>query len=172
MISFLTKNKGQRSQAPIRPIDRILEFVVLCMAVALLMCTIAFYLSSPDRVASHIGFHGEADAWGPRSTFWTIGIMGLLVTGLMVWAAYKPSLINIPVKLRPEVLPRQHQLMGEMVRVLAINISATFILSEWMLASVTPEQPKVTTPLFVCFLLSISLMILLAGLYTWRIHRV
>jgi hypothetical protein len=76
------------------------------------------------------------------------------------------------VKLRPEVLPRQHQLMGEMVRVLAINISATFILSEWMLASVTPEQPKVTTPLFVCFLLSISLMILLAGLYTWRIHRV
>jgi MFS family permease len=172
MIRFLSKDKRQRSQAPVRTLDRVLEVAALCMAVILLICTLAFYVSSPELVADHIGLHGEADSWGPRGMFWILCFIGWFITGLLVWAAYEPSLINLPVKLRPEVLVRQHQLMGEMTRLLAIVVCLIFILTEWMMYSVSPERPQVPAPLFVVFALTVMGLLALIALYTWRIYKV
>jgi uncharacterized membrane protein len=172
MKPFITPNKLKRSQAPLRPFDRILEGTILCLAVALLMCTIAFYLKSPDTVATHFDAAGKGNDWGPKSFFWLIGLSGLVVIGILVLAAYFPQMINIPVKLRPEVLPRQHQLMGELVRLVAVDVSVMFILIETMMACVTPSEPQAPTLLVGLLGLTTIVLITLIIAYIWRIYQV
>jgi uncharacterized membrane protein len=170
-ITLFPKTPMKRSLAPVRPFDRILEFVTLCLSVALLVCTLVFYLKSPDTVGTHFNGSGMANAFGSRSAFWNIGLTGLVITGMLVLAAYRPSLINRPIAVRPKSLPRQHQLMGEMARLIAVDISVMFITIECAMYSTTPSSPQVPPPLCLVMLFTVAVLLGLSIVYSWRIYR-
>jgi hypothetical protein len=170
-ITFFPKTPMKRSLAPIRPVDRILEFIILCLNMALLACTIVFYLKSADTIGTHFNAEGMANAFGSRAAYWHIGLTGIVISGILVLAAYRPSLINQPVAVRPKSLPHQHRLMGEMVRLIAVDVSVMFILVESAMYSTTPSAPQVPPTLCILIWITVGILLALSIGYAWRIYR-
>ena len=156
-----------RKKKPITLSDRILELVAAAMAVVMLVLTGVLYSKAPDIVPTHFNFAGDADGWEGKFFYWILA--GIMLVGMIICAsaAYNRKLVNLPIRLKPEVFYRQIGLISRMCRIMTIALgfiwlsvllamSASFIgMSESVAVSLIP--------------LSVMLMLGVVFFYTLKI---
>lgn len=109
-----------RKKKPITLSDRILELVALAMAVLLLILTGVLYSKAPDTVPSHFNLAMEADAWSGKGVYWVLAVIMLVGMAICASAAYNRKMVNLPIRLKPEVFYRQIGLISRMCRVMTL----------------------------------------------------
>ena len=109
-----------RKKKPITLSDRILELVAAAMAVLLLVLTGVLYSKAPDTVPSHFNLAMEADAWSGKGVYWVLAVIMLIGMAICSSAAYNRKLVNLPIRLKPEVFYRQIGLIGRMCRIMTL----------------------------------------------------
>ena len=156
-----------RKKKPITLSDRLLELVAVAMAVCLLVLTGVLYSKAPDTIPTHFNLAMEADAWSDKGHYWILSIIMLVGMIICATAAYNRKMVNLPIRLKPEVLYRQIGLISRMCRIMTISfgflwltillaMSASFIgLSEEMAVTLIP--------------LSVLLMVGVVVFYTLKI---
>ena len=96
-----------RKKKPITLSDRILELVAAAMAVVMLVLTGVLYSKAPDIVPTHFNFSGEVDGWEGKGFYWILAAIMLVGMIICASAAYNRKLVNLPIRLKPEVFYRQ-----------------------------------------------------------------
>ena len=109
-----------RKKKPITLSDRILELVAAAMAVLLLILTGVLYSKAPDTVPSHFNLAMEADAWSGKGVYWVLAVIMLVGMAICASAAYNRKMVNLPIRLKPEVFYRQIGLISRMCRVMTL----------------------------------------------------
>ena len=111
-----------RKKKPITLSDRILELVAAAMAVLLLILTGVLYSQAPETVPTHFNFAGDADGWEGKGFYWILA--GIMLVGMIICAsaAYNRKLVNLPIRLKPEVFYRQIGLISRMCRIMTIAL--------------------------------------------------
>ena len=109
-----------RKKKPITLSDRILELVAAAMAVLLLILTGVLYSKAPDTVPSHFNLAMEADAWSGKGVYWVLAVVMLIGMAICASAAYNRKMVNLPIRLKPEVFYRQIGLISRMCRVMTL----------------------------------------------------
>ena len=96
-----------RKKKPIPLSDRLLELMALAMGVLLLVLTGVLYSKAPDTVPTHLNFSGDVDSWGSKSFYWILA--GVMLVGMVICAsaAYTRKMVNLPIRLKPEVFYHQ-----------------------------------------------------------------
>jgi hypothetical protein len=61
--------------------------------------------------------------------------------------------------------------MGEMVRLIAVDVSVMFILVESAMYSTTPSAPQVPPTLCILIWITVGILLALSIGYAWRIYR-
>ena len=171
MMQFLHFSKPQPS-VPVTRGDRILELLALFLFVIIVVTTILFYQSAPERIPIHFNLEGNADGWGGRGYYIATSIVGALVMGLCNMAAYYPKMVNLPIRLNPKRLAVQHMWMGRMMRTLSL-VSGLLILV--ILCTMAMPQLGLSVPWFkVIMPLLILAILLVVCVYTviiWKVGR-
>ena len=116
-----------RKKKPITLSDRILELVAAAMAVVMLVLTGVLYSKAPDIVPTHFNFSGDADGWEGKVFYWILA--GIMLVGMAICAsaAYNRKLVNLPIRLKPEVFYRQIGLISRMCRIMTIALSLIWL---------------------------------------------
>ena len=116
-----------RKKKPITLSDRILELVAAAMAVVMLVLTGVLYSKAPDTVPTHFNFAGDADGWEGKVFYWILA--GIMLVGMAICAsaAYNRKLVNLPIRLKPEVFYRQIGLISRMCRIMTIALSLIWL---------------------------------------------
>ena len=109
-----------RKKKPITLSDRILELVALAMATLLLVLTGVLYSKAPDTVPSHFNLAMEVDGWSGKGVYWVLAVIMLIGMAVCASAAYNRKLVNLPVRLKPEVFYRQIGLISRMCRIMTL----------------------------------------------------
>ena len=156
-----------RKKKPITLSDRILELVAAAMAVVMLVLTGVLYSKAPDIVPTHFNFAGDADGWEGKVFYWILA--GIMLVGMMICAsaAYNRKLVNLPIRLKPEVFYRQIGLISRMCRIMTIALSLIWLaVLLAMSASFIGMSESVAVALIP---LSAMLMISVVFFYTLKI---
>ena len=109
-----------RKKKPITQSDRLLELLALAEAVIMLALTGWFYSQAPDVVPSHFNYAMEVDAWSGKSIYWVLALVMLVSMAICASAAYNRKLVNLPIRLKPEVFYRQIGLISRMCRIMTL----------------------------------------------------
>ena len=109
-----------RKKKPITLSDRILELVAAAIAVLLLVLTGVLYSKAPDTVPSHFNLAMEADVWSGKGVYWVLAVIMLVGMAICASAAYNRKMVNLPIRLKPEVFYRQIGLISRMCRVMTL----------------------------------------------------
>ena len=116
-----------RKKKPITLSDRILELVAAAMAVVMLVLTGVLYSKAPDIVPTHFNFSGEVDGWEGKGFYWILAAIMLVGMIICASAAYNRKLVNLPIRLKPEVFYRQIGLIGRMCRIMTIVLGIIWL---------------------------------------------
>lgn len=150
-----------RKKKPIPLSDRLLELMALAMGVLLLVLTGVLYSKAPDTVPTHFNFSGDVDSWGSKSFYWILA--GVMLVGMVICAsaAYNRKMVNLPIRLKPEVFYHQIGLIGRMCRVMTLAFGLIW-LSVLLAMSASfiglPEDVSVALiPLSVMLMLGVAL---------------
>ena len=150
-----------RKKKPVTFSDRILELVALVMAVGMLVLTGVLYSKAPDTVPSHFNWVMKADGWSGKGVYWVLAVIMLVGMVVCSSAAYNRKMVNLPIRLKPEVFYRQIGLIGRMCRLMTIGFG--FIWLAVLLAMSAgfigmPEDVSVALiPLAVMLMLGVAL---------------
>ena len=156
-----------RKKKPITLSDRILELVAAAMAVVMLVLTGVLYSKAPDTVPTHFSFAGDADGWEGKVFYWILA--GIMLVGMAICAsaAYNRKLVNLPIRLKPEVFYRQIGLISRMCRIMTIVLSFIWLaVLLAMSASFIGMSESVAVALIP---LSVMLMLGVVFFYTLKI---
>lgn len=101
-----------RRQVKFETTPGILGVDILAVVLALLPAAWCFYFWSrlPERVPTHFGASGQADAWGERGMIWILPAASAVLLLLLLTLLRHATLYNVPVKLTPENVHRQMHL--------------------------------------------------------------
>lgn len=116
-----------RKKKPITLSDRILELVAAAMAVVMLVLTGVLYSKAPDIVPTHFNFSGEVDGWEGKGFYWILAAIMLVGMIICASAAYNRKLVNLPIRLKPEVFYRQIGLISRMCRIMTITFGLIWL---------------------------------------------
>ena len=150
-----------RKKKPVTFSDRILELVALVMAVGMLVLTGVLYSKAPDTVPSHFNWVMKADGWSGKGVYWVLAVIMLVGMVVCSSAAYNRKMVNLPIRLKPEVFYRQIGLIGRMCRLMTVGFG--FIWLAVLLAMSAgfigmPEDVSVALiPLAVMLMLGVAL---------------
>ena len=90
-------------------VTRVLRVLTLIGVGMTSVYVILTYNSLPERVPTHFGFTGEADAWGPKSSIWLLlGINIVMVVGLALLSR-RPRWFNYPANITEENAQRMYR---------------------------------------------------------------
>ena len=156
-----------RKKKPIPFSDRILELVALFMAIMMLVLTGVLYSKAPDVVPSHFNFSMEADAWSGKGIYWVLAIIMLIGMAICASAAYNRKLVNLPVRLKPEVFYRQIGLISRMCRIMTVIFGLIWLSVLLSMSTGFIDLPEDVSIALIPF--SIMLMLGVVLFYTFKI---
>lgn len=98
---------------------------VAAVIIVVMWALIAYYFKDlPDWIPTHFDMTGNADGFASKHTLWILGIIGTLTTTLLLFSAYHPRFMNLPVKVTKPV----HIAMAiRMLRIICIIIALLFV---------------------------------------------
>ena len=156
-----------RKKKPITLSDRILELVALAMAVLLLILTGVLYSKAPDTVPSHFNIEMAADDWSGKGVYWLLAVCMLVGMAVSASAAYNRKLVNLPIRLKPEVFYRQIGLISRMCRIMTIAFGFIWLAVLLAMSAGFIGMPEDVTVVLIP--LSVMLMLGIVLFYTLKI---
>lgn len=164
----------KREQRPVLDLPRSsFEIVAELLALAGVIITVVILLRAwpdlPDRVPTHFGPTGEADAWGRKETLLFPPIlMMVLYAGITVFNRY-PHIFNYPRQITEENAARQYRLARTMMSWLKAELVWVFAYLGWGMVRVAQGE---ATGLSVVFLPALLVAIFgTLGVYLWASAR-
>ena len=161
-----------RKKKPITLSDRILELVALAMAVVMLVLTGVLYSKAPDTVPTHFNWAGDADSWGGKGFYWILA--GIMMSGMAICAsaAYNRKLVNLPIRLKPEVFYRQIGLISRMCRIMTLVLSLIWLAILLAMSASFIGMPEDVAVAFIPMTVALMLgVVLFYTLKIWWIGR-
>jgi hypothetical protein len=107
-----------------------LEAISLTSVLTAFAMVKAFWTELPDRVPSHFGFSGQADAWSSKETMWLVPIVLAALYLLLSLTQRFPRMINIPFDI-DRTDPEVRGLLALMMLWLKALMSLTFLWIVW-----------------------------------------
>ena len=161
-----------RKKKPITFSDRILELVAAAMAVLLLILTGVLYSKAPDTVPSHFNLTMEADAWSGKGVYWVLAVVMLIGMAICASAAYNRKMVNLPIRLKPEVFYRQIGLISRMCRVMTLVFALIWLAVLLAMSASFIGLPADVTVVFIPVAVVLMLgVVLFYTLKIWWIGR-
>ena len=161
-----------RKKKPITLSDRILELVAAAMAVLLLILTGVLYSKAPDTVPSHFNLAMEADAWSGKGVYWVLAVIMLVGMAICASAAYNRKMVNLPIRLKPEVFYRQIGLISRMCRVMTLVFALIWLAVLLAMSASFIGLPADVTVVFIPVAVVLMLgVVLFYTLKIWWIGR-
>lgn len=81
----------------------ILQKIILILSIIIFIAPMIYLLATwssiPEKIPTHFGASGEADAYGSKSSCFIIIIMYFFLDVLMLVSLFLPKIWNVPVKL-------------------------------------------------------------------------
>ena len=103
-----------------------MEIIGVAILAAILVYTAFRYTMLPAEIPKHYNGLGEVDAWGPKSSVWTIPIVSILVYALVTVSSFFPNTWNYPAKIELENLPKAENKVRQMLSCMKILITGLF----------------------------------------------
>lgn len=121
-----------RPKTKIKPtvIDLLIETVGFFALMLMLMLPIYYYDQLPDKIPTHFGMNGEANAWSNKNSIWILpAVETVMYSGLWILVKY-PHVFNYLVPITEENAYKQYQLATRFIRILnsLIAVMILFIL--------------------------------------------
>ena len=107
--------------------DRILEVIAFVLFIVAWMLTIAVYQQAPEQIPTHFNMNGVATQWSTKSTIWGVSAVFTFAYLIAFASVYNHKLVNMPIRLKAEVLERQLHLMSRMSRFMSILVNVLWI---------------------------------------------
>ena len=107
--------------------DRVLELIALILFIVAWMVTLYIYQKTNGQIPTHFNMNGVATQWSSKDSIWGISLVFSLSCLISATAAYNHKLVNLPIRLKAEVLERQLFLIARMCRCMTILLSVLWI---------------------------------------------
>ena len=156
-----------RKKKPITRSDRLLELVATAIAVCMLVLTGALYSKATDTVPTHFNIAMEPDAWSDKSLYWILAVIMLVGMGICASAAYNRKMVNLPIRLKPEVFYRQIGLISRMCRIMTIGFGFIWLAVLLAMSASFIGLPKDVSVILIP--LSVFLILVVVLFYTLKI---
>ena len=108
--------------------DKWLEGLAWTTLVILWFWTIWNYTNLPETIPTHFSAGGEPDAYGSKSTIFTLPIIASLLFLLLSVIARFPHKFNYSVKITPKNAAAQYANAARMMRVMKFSITLISLL--------------------------------------------
>lgn len=121
---------GSKAQIKLKskPADKWLEALSWGSLVILWLLTFWKYADLPEIIPTHFNAGGEPDAYGSKSTIFTLPIIASLLFLLLSVIVKFPQKFNYPVKITPENAAGQYTNASRMMRFMKFSIMLVFLL--------------------------------------------
>jgi len=116
---------------PKEPIDNILDIVGLLGILVMIGLAGYYYNALPDEIPRHYNFKGEPDAWGNKSSIWTMPMIGILLFVLLFFINKIPHQFNYPMKITMDNAEMEYRRATRMVRYINLGIALLFLYITW-----------------------------------------
>ncbi len=124
------------------PVDVALE-VVSAVGVALaVMMAFVYWPNLPERIATHFGFSGKPDGWGPKSTFWIMpGAIVAMYAALTIVSRF-PHAFNYLTPITQENAERQYRAAVSAMRWLKTELVCLLLYGQWAMIQTAIGQAQ------------------------------
>lgn len=94
----------------------------------LMWCYVLFvYSKLPEIIPTHFSFSGKADAYGSKSSIFTLPILGLVIFVLLTILNRFPHIFNYPVTITEDNALQQYKMGTRVLRYLKLIIAIIFL---------------------------------------------
>lgn len=146
-------------------VRRMLELVSVAGVIFIILLLIQNWGSLPDKIPSHFGPDGRADAYGGKSSLiWLLAICLFVFLTITIVNRY-PHLFNYFWKITPENAYRQYQLAGTLLAAVKAEVIWTFNYIVITQIKVSRGEAEGLNPLFLYILIALILGSLFVYLY-------
>lgn len=116
---------------PNEPIDNILDLVGIVGLIAMIGMTFYYAGILPEKIPTHFDFKGEPDAWGSRSSIWTMPILGVALFIVLYFANKFPQQFNFPMKITEDNAAKEYRKATRTLRFINVGIVFLFLFITW-----------------------------------------
>jgi len=112
-------------------IDNILD-IAGWISVALLFGVAFYYYGElPEKIPTHFNFKGEPDAWGDRSSIWTMPLLGIILFLFLFFINKFPHQFNFPMKITKENAQKEYRKVTRTMRFVNLGMVLMFLFITW-----------------------------------------
>ena len=120
-------------EVPLSRVDIVLELVAAAAVAFMVLALARYYAVIPERIATHFGFSGKPDGWGPKSTVLVMLAVAGLGYLLLTIVARFPQTFNYPVRITEENALRQYAIALSTMRWLKAEVTVMCAYIEWQM---------------------------------------
>jgi uncharacterized membrane protein len=123
------------------PADWLAETVAVAGLIIALVLPVCYWSLLPERVPSHFGVSGQADAWSARGFVWFLPAVTVFVYLLLTLVSLiPPRYYNYPWRITEENAPRQVRIVRRLLGVLKAELVWLFVYLTWQTIRVALGQ--------------------------------
>jgi uncharacterized membrane protein len=123
------------------PGDWLAEMIAVTGLILGLVLPVCYWSLLPERVPSHFGASGQADAWSARGFVWLLPAVTVFVYLLLTLVSLiPPRYYNYPWRITEENAPRQVRIVRRLLCVLKAELVWLFVYLTWQTIRVALGQ--------------------------------
>ena len=111
--------------------DQIYEWITIGLMMMFCVMVMYYYNDLPERIPTHFGLSGEADAYGHKGTLWMLLALGLALPSLMMFLTRYPHSFNYPFKITEENAAYEYRMAVKLMLWMAMAIAMIFLVICW-----------------------------------------
>ena len=116
---------------PLSFLEKTLEWISSGVILYVFYMTLNSWADLPNRIPTHYGFSGQADAWGSKGTLLALPVVMVVFYVLLGVLSRFPHVFNYPVPITVENAGTQYQNARTMLSWLKVEVLGIFAYLEW-----------------------------------------
>ncbi|PKK82633.1 MAG: hypothetical protein CVT49_12530 [candidate division Zixibacteria bacterium HGW-Zixibacteria-1] len=136
----MEKVKRPVIELPLSRVEKIFELVAAVGLLTSIFLLINYWSVLPDKVPSHFGVSGRADAWSGKAILIILPLVSLFLYTLLTLVCRKPQYCNYLVRITAENAERQYRLARKFLSILKAELIWVFTLINWASIGVAMER--------------------------------
>ncbi len=121
--------------------ESIINKLTFAIVVLHLLVLLYYYGQLPEKVPTHFGINGEADAWGSKISLWFLPLISLATNFLLYFISRKPHTFNFPKKITSENAATEYSKAKWGIALMNIGIAVLFFTITWTTIQIALGQP-------------------------------